>query len=99
MNPPLERENGNQLFVFVAMMDKHGRIIYVDNTGNFPIHSIDGMQTVFTMYDWSSNEILAATISDTTDETMVKAFKSNITYLSKRGLKPVINITNNNIIL
>jgi len=46
INPPVEREREklNQPFCYVGMVDKKDGTIYVDNTGNFPITSIDGMK-------------------------------------------------------
>ena len=70
------------------MVDKKDGTIYVDNTGDFPITSIDGMKAVFVLYDWTSNAILATPIETTTDEKMIEAFKTNISYLTKRGFKP-----------
>ena len=95
MNPPVEKEQANQLFCFMGKVDKKDGTIYVDNTGNFPITSIDGMKAVFILYDWTSNAILATPIETATDEQMISAFKKNITYLTKRGFKPSFNIIDN----
>jgi len=73
---------------------KDGRI-YVDNTGNFPITSIDGMKAVFILYDWMTNAILATPIKTATDEEMIRAFQKNITYLTQRGFKPEFNVIDN----
>jgi len=94
-HPPMEKEKFNQLFCFVGMIDKKDGTIYVDNTGNFPITSIDGMKAVFILYDWTSNAILATPIATATDEQMIKAFKDNINYLRSRGFKPSFNIIDN----
>ena len=91
----MEKEKFNQLFCFVGMIDKKDGTIYVDNTGNFPITSIDGMKAVFILYDWTSNAILATPIATATDEQMIKAFKENINYLTSRGFKPSFNIIDN----
>ena len=68
---------------------------YMDCTGNFPLRSHDGMMTIFIMYDWSSNSILAQPIPNTKDETIIKAFKEKIEYLTSRGFKPKFNILDN----
>ena len=94
-HPPGEQEKFNQIFCYAGVIDKKDGTIYVDNTGNFPITSIDGMRAVFILYDWTSNAILATPIATTTDEKMIAAFKDNITYLSKRGFKPSFNIIDN----
>merc|ERR1712155_17519 len=53
------------------------------------------MTTVFIPYDWTSNAILAEPIENAQDETMVRVFKEQIKYLTKRGFKPSFNIINN----
>jgi len=56
---------------------------------------MDGMTTVFILYDWTTNAIWVTPITDAKDETTVKAFSRNIEYLTKRGVKPVFNIIDN----
>ena len=68
---------------------------YMDCTGKFPVRSIDGMTTIFILYDWSSNSILSEAIPDTKDETIIRVFKEKIEYLTKRGFKPSFNILDN----
>ena len=68
---------------------------YMDCTGKFPVKSLDGMVTLFIMYDWSSNSILAKPIENTKDETIIAAFKEKIEYLTQRGFKPRFNILDN----
>ena len=94
MNPPQEDEKHNQLFTYVGKLDKDGTI-YVDLTGKFPVSSMDGMTTVFILYNWTSNAILAEPIENAQDETMVRVFKAQIKYLTKRGFKPSFNIIDN----
>ena len=53
------------------------------------------MTAMFIMYDWTSNAILETTIKEAKAETIVECLKNNITYLSKRGFKPVYNIIDN----
>ena len=95
MTPPVEREKMNQLFSFVGMVDKKDGTIYVDNTGNFPITSVDGMKAIYILYDWTTNAILATPIKTATDDEMIRAFKKNITYLTQRGFKPAFNVIDN----
>ena len=93
MNPPVEKEKMNHLFCFAGMVDKKDGTIYVDNTGNFPITSIDGTKAIFILYDWTSNAILATPIKMATDEEMIRAFKQNdVTYLNQRGFEPSFNV-------
>ena len=95
MNPPVMREKNNQLFCYMGIVDAKDGRIYVDNTGNFPITSIDGMKAVFILYDWMTNAILATPIKTATDEEMIRAFQKNITYLTQRGFKPEFNVIDN----
>ena len=53
------------------------------------------MKTVFVVYDWSSNCILATPTKDSTNDTMVEAFKTNIRHLSEIGFNTVFNIIYN----
>ena len=89
MNPPEEREKMNQIFMKLGYVDKKEGRIYADLTGKLPITSIHGMTAMFIMYDCTSNAILATPIKEAKAETVVQCLKKNITYLSKRGFKPV----------
>ena len=84
MNPPEERERMNQKFMTLGYVNKNEGTIYADLTGKFPIKSIHGMTTMFIMYDWTSNAILATPIKEAKAETIVECFKQNITYFSKK---------------
>merc|ERR1712051_418029 len=53
------------------------------------------MVTVFILYDWTLNAILADPVKNTKDETIVRVFKSRVKYLTKRGFKPKFNIMDN----
>ena len=95
MNPPKEKEKMNQLFMTMGMIDTKDGTIYADLMGTFPITSMNGIQAVFIMYDWTTNEVLATLIKDATSETIMKSFKENIAYLAKRGFKPVCYVDAN----
>ena len=82
-------------FMTMGMINKKDGTIYADLTGNFPITSMNGMQAVFIIYDWTTNAILATPIKYAKAETIVECFKQNVEYLSKRGFKPVYNIIDN----
>ena len=73
---------------------KYGTI-YVDFTRKFPIGSMDGMVAIFIIYDWTTNAILATHVKNMAEETIVICFKQQITYLTKRGFKPILNIIDN----
>ena len=95
MNPPKENEKMNQIFLTLGYIDKKVGTVYADLTGRFPITSLNGMSAVFIIYDWTTNAILVTSIKNAKAETIVECFKENITYLSKRGFKPVYNIIDN----
>ena len=95
MNPPVEREEQNQLFCYSGHMDPKTGTIYTDFTGKFPLRSIDGMATIFILYDWTTNAILATPVTDVKDATIVESFKKNIEYLTNRGFRPCFNIIDN----
>ena len=95
IHPSVEREKMNQIFTSIAKVNKKYRTIYVDNTGNLPIRSIEGYIAIFILYNWTTNAILAAPIKNTKDETMIKAFQTHIKYITKRGFKPSFDIIDN----
>ena len=72
MNPPVEREAINQIFMTMGYLDKKVGTVYADLTGRFPITSIGGMTAVFILYDWTTNAILATPIKDAKADTIVK---------------------------
>ena len=80
MNPPMEKETTNQIFVYHAVLEPKAGTIYVDYTGNFPIRSMEGNIAIFILYNWSSNAILATPVKKIKNETTVAAFKKNIEY-------------------
>ena len=95
INPPQENEKNNQIFCYNGRINTKDGTIYVDFTGNFPIRSMDGMVAIFIVYDWTTNAILATPVKNMAEETIVICFKQNITYLTKRGFKPILNIIEN----
>ena len=40
INPPMEKETKNQIFVYHAVLEPKAGTVYVDYTGNFPIRSM-----------------------------------------------------------
>ena len=64
MNPPMENEKSNQIFVYDADLDPKVGTIYANYTGNFPIRSMEGNTAIFILYDWSSNVILATPVKN-----------------------------------
>ena len=75
----------NKIFTSIEKVYKKYGMIYVNNKWNFLIRSIVGYIAIFVLYDWKTNEILAAPIKDSKDETMIKDFQTRIKYINKRG--------------
>ena len=95
MPPKLEHDDFNKLFCKTFTIDPKDGTTYMDCTGKFPIRSLDGMVTIFILYDWSSNAILAEPIPNVKDVTIIRVFKEKLEYLSSRGFKPKFNILDN----
>ena len=74
IHPPIEQEKMNQILTSIAEVDKKYGTIYVNNTGNFLIRSIEGYIAIFILYDWTTNVILTAPIKDIKDETTIEEF-------------------------
>ena len=64
INPPMEKETKNLIFVYHAVLEPKGGTIYVNYTGNFPIRSMEGNTAIFILYYWSSNAILATPVKN-----------------------------------
>ena len=71
MHPKLEHSDFNHLFCASFTIDPKNGTTYMDCTGKFPIRSLDGMVTIFVLYDWSSNAILAKPIPNVKDDTII----------------------------
>jgi hypothetical protein len=69
IHPPLEKEEFNKLFCYAGRLDPKTGTIYTDFMGRFPLRSVDGMTTIFILYDWTSNAILATLVADVKDTT------------------------------
>ena len=70
-------------------------MMYTDATGTLPIISLDGHQYYFIAYDYDSNYIFAEPIKDVKDATIVETFQKVFETLEERGMKPTLNITDN----
>ena len=92
---PKQEQRMNEIFCYTIQMDMKDGTMYMDCTGNFPVKSINGIATVFIMYDWSSNSILAEAIPNMKDKIIIKVTKEKISYLTRRGFKPRFNNLDN----
>ena len=80
MNLPMEKDTTNQIFVYHAVLETKAGTIYFNYTSNFPIRSMEGITSIFILYNWSSNAILATPVKKLKNKTTVAAFKTNIEY-------------------
>ena len=71
MAPKQEEEKMNEIFCVTMQIDMEDGTTYMDCIGKFPVRSIDGMVTMFVMYNWSSNSILVEAIPNTKDESII----------------------------
>ena len=95
MAPKQEESKFNELFCATMTVNPKDGTTYMDCTGKFPVKSFNGMVTMFIMFNWSSNSILAEPIANTKDETIIGVFREKIEYLTKRGFKSRFNILDN----
>ena len=95
INMPQGNEKNNQIFCYNGTINTKDGTIYVDFTRKFQIRSMDGMVAIFIIYDWTTKTILEAPIKNMAEETIVSCFKQKVTYLTRRGFKPILNIINN----
>ena len=85
----LLKKNGenNQIFCYNGRINKKDSTIYVDFTGRFPIRSMDGLVSIFIIYDWTTNAVLEKPVKNMAEETTVSCFKQQIIYLYKKRLQ------------
>ena len=62
--------------------------IFTDQTGPFILPSISGNKYVFVLYDFDSNYIAVQAIPSRTKEHLVTAYRSLLSLLIQRGLRP-----------
>eukprot|EP00970_Alexandrium_tamarense_P017799 scaffold11398_cov137-Alexandrium_tamarense.AAC.1 len=97
-NPPaekMEEGNGTNVFCFAAIADKIEGTVYVDNTGRFPVRSLEGHLYLFILYDYGSNAILVEALKTMESKEFIAAFQKKISYLTQRGFKPRFNVIDN----
>ncbi len=100
--PPhlIQELNNNSIanvFCFRAFADKLSGVVYNNNkcTGNFPYMSLDGNIRFFVMYHYKTNTILITPIAGLDSEHILEAYKLNFEYLVSKGLKPKVNLMDN----
>ena len=97
MNPPQEAcaITEQNLFCFVALADIKSGVIYTDLPGCFPVMSVRRMQYIFVCYAYGPNAILVCPMKSRETADMVGAYENIYDYLTTKGFKPKLNITDN----
>jgi hypothetical protein len=83
------------VFCFGAYADKHSGVVYNNLTGAFPFMLLDGCVCFFVLYHYKSNAILVTPISGIDNVSIFEAYKKQFNVLTAKGLKPKINIVDN----
>ena len=69
--------------------------IYSDQTGRFPLTSSRGHKYIMIVYDYDSNSILAEPLKSRNELELLRAYTKIHHDLTTRGLKPVLQILDN----
>jgi hypothetical protein len=80
-------------FIYAAIMETNQ--IYTDPTGRFPTISISGNKYIWILYDYESNNTPSAPMKNRGDKEMVRAFYLLIQSLIVHGLKPILQLLDN----
>jgi hypothetical protein len=83
------------VFCFGAFADKHIGVVYNALTSVFPFMSLDGCRWFFLLYNYKLNAILVTPISGMDNVSIFDAYKKQFNVLTAKGLKPKINIMDN----
>ena len=90
----LEESNVRTHCAFVKTVELSGKV-FSDQTGRFPYTSSRGMKYIMIFYDYDSSAILAEPIRSRSESELVRAFTTLQQLLSNRGLKPTLQILDN----
>jgi hypothetical protein len=71
--------------------------VYNDLTGASPFMLLDGCVCFFVLYHYKSNAILVTLISGMVNVSIFEAYKKQLYVLTTKGLKPKINIMDNQV--
>jgi hypothetical protein len=88
-----EGQTTNQ--VFATVIDIGTGKIYTNQTGKFPVLSSQGNKYIFVLYDYDSNAIMAEPIKSRTQGELTRAYKELFGQLEKRGLRPQVQLLDN----
>ena len=92
--PPLSTERVRTHWVYQKAIEITGQI-FSDQTGRFPVTSSRGNKYIMIVYDYDSNSILAEPLKSRSEHELVRAYTKLHTYLTDRGLRPVLQKLDN----
>jgi hypothetical protein len=90
-----DKESIANVCCFGAFVDKNNGVVYNDLAGSFPFISLDGSICFLVMYHYEANTILAKPISALDNISMFNAYKFQFDDFTSKGIKPKINIMDN----
>ena len=93
---PLHKQEPRTHAQFVQVVEISGQV-YTDQTGRFPIPSTSGAVYLMILYDYDSNAIRAEPMKSREASEMAQAYQRHHDYLTKRGLRPKLQILDNEI--
>ena len=90
----------NERAIYVQDFDLSNEVdrkIYTDQTGRFPVTSFKGNQYIMVLFETGSNNILVEAMRSRTASEMVRAYQLLIDRLKEKGIKPTLQILDNEI--
>jgi hypothetical protein len=91
-SPPEPKTRTN--WVYMQPIEVTGKI-FSNQTGRFPLTSSRGNKYIMIVYDYDSNAILAEPLKSRSENELLRAYTKIHDELSSRGLKPVLQILDN----
>eukprot|EP00984_Skeletonema_dohrnii_P005375 scaffold1892_cov85-Skeletonema_dohrnii-CCMP3373.AAC.2 len=83
------------MFCLAVLADLNTGTIYNDNTGIFPVQSLDGHQLFFVTYVYDLNAILARPLKNQQSDTIIAMYKEVFAFLKSKGFTPKFNVCDN----
>jgi hypothetical protein len=83
------------VFAYGAFADKQTGVVYHDLTGSFPFMSLDGSVSLFVLYHYESNSILAEPIKGLDNKTIFEVYKKIHLLLTNKGYLVKLNVMDN----
>jgi hypothetical protein len=95
MHPPPTPDKTNSVLAAIGLADVHNHVICTDLTGAFPVTSQAGNKYMLIVYDYDSNAIVVEAMKNRSDVEALRAYANVYALLTARGIKPALNIMDN----